>query len=77
MYAEAFGFGAGACVAGCCGGGGGFDPFAQFRSMPTIFFPNNKQQLKNNYCFVFLLLFYYLQLFKHFRVRNYSKRRTT
>ena len=32
MYAEAFGFGAGACVAGCCGGGQGFDPFAQFRS---------------------------------------------
>ena len=32
MYAEAMGFGAGACVAGCCGGGQGFDPFAQFRS---------------------------------------------
>ena len=37
MYAEAFGFGAGACVAGCCGGGGGFDPFAQFRSRLNIF----------------------------------------
>ena len=32
MYAEAMGFGAGACVAGCCGGGQGYDPFAQFRS---------------------------------------------
>jgi len=40
MYAEAFGFGAGACVAGCCGGGQGFDPFAQFRRYGII--PNGE-----------------------------------
>jgi len=40
MYAEAFGFGAGACVAGCCGGGQGFDPFAQFRKYGII--PNGE-----------------------------------
>ena len=57
MYAEAFGFGAGACVAGCCGGGGGFDPFAQFRSMPNIFSPNNSLQVKNYFSFVFYYYF--------------------
>merc|ERR1719394_476163 len=40
MYAEAMGFGAGACVAGCCGGGQGFDPFAQFRRYGII--PNGE-----------------------------------
>merc|ERR1712241_365539 len=36
MYAEAFGFGAGACVAGCCGSGQGMDPFAQLRQYGII-----------------------------------------
>jgi len=40
MYAEAMGFGAGACVAGCCGGGQGYDPFAQFRRYGII--PNGE-----------------------------------
>ena len=74
IVAEAFGFGAGACVAGCCGGGQGFDPLAQFRSKISYIW-NISQNLYKIILRPFLQFTNY-QCFKQiFRIRNNSKRR--